>query len=145
MRNKEQTYLGFDFGMKSIGVASGQSITQTATPLTALKAKNGKPLWPDVDALIVTWKPDALIVGIPVNMDGSNSEMTRKARAFANYCQQHTGLPVFECDERLTTQEAKQIIFETEGAKALTKTSIDCFSAKLILESWMKSHILDHD
>lgn len=139
MPKSEQTYIAFDFGTKYIGVATGQTITCTATALTSLKATNGKPNWSDIIGLMKTWNPDALIVGIPYNMDGSGSEMVDKARNFAKQCQQNTGLPVYECDERLSTQEAKSILFELEGAKALTKEAIDSYSAKLILESWMQN------
>lgn len=143
MPKLEQTFIAFDFGTKSIGVATGQSITQTATPQNALKAVNGVPKWHLIKELVATWKPDALVVGIPLNMDGSMSDMGEKAKQFAERCQQQTGLPVHECDERLTTHEAKQILLETLGPKALQKTTIDSFSAKLILESWMKNHIMN--
>lgn len=139
MPNNELTLLGFDFGTKYIGVATGQSITQTATPLTTLKARDGEPRWEEVKRLVEQWSPDALVIGIPLNMDGTESDMSQKARAFAHKLSAQTNLPVHECDERLTTHEAKSLLLELYGPKALEKTTIDSFAAKLIVESWMNS------
>ena len=77
---KSFTFLGFDFGMKNIGVAVGQSITKTATPLTIINATNDNNLWQEVAKFIKTWHPDALIVGVPLNMDGTPQEMTKAAQ-----------------------------------------------------------------
>lgn len=128
-----QSYISFDFGMKNIGIAVGQIITGSATALPALKAKDGIPHWPDILLLIEQWNACALIVGIPLNMDGSTQDMTFCARKFARRLHNHSGLPVYEVDERLTTVEAKQL-FHTQTKKA--KIAIDSFAAKLILESW---------
>lgn len=137
MRNLETTFLAFDFGLKYIGVATGQTLTQTATPLTTLKAKNGQPNWDEVQTIVNEWKPDALVIGVPLNMDGTSGEMADLARNFAQLLSEHTKLPVYECDERLSSHEAKDILLETYGPKALEKTKIDSFAAKLILESWL--------
>ena len=83
-----QTVLGFDFGERRIGIATGQTITSNATPLTTLKAINQKPDWQSIEKIIAEWKPDALIVGIPTYLDGSQSEMTLKAEKF---CRQLEG------------------------------------------------------
>ena len=133
MLDKPQSYLSFDFGMKNIGIAVGQIITGSATALPALKAKDGIPHWPDILLLIDQWEACALIVGIPLNMDGSTQSMTFCARKFARRLHSHSKLPVYEIDERLTTVEAKQL-FHTQAKKA--KIAVDSFAAKLILESW---------
>ena len=78
-----QTLLGFDFGMKRIGVAVGQTVTQTARPLTTLKAVNGTPDWRAVEKLIGIWQPDAIVVGIPLNMDGTEQPISHSARQFS--------------------------------------------------------------
>lgn len=135
---KDLTLLGFDFGLRRIGVAVGQTITGTATPLDPMLAKNGAPNWEQVSKLIQTWKPDALIVGIPVNMDGSPQEITERAQGFATALGDHLHLPVYTVDERLTTKEAKQQLFDTGGYRSLEKASIDSFAAKLILETWLR-------
>src|SRR5690625_5668021 len=79
--------LAFDFGTQYIGVATGQSITQTASPLAALKAKDGQPNWEQVAELLKQWQPQLLLVGLPLNMDGSASELSRRARRFAGRLQ----------------------------------------------------------
>ncbi len=135
---KDLTLLGFDFGLRRIGVAVGQTITGTATPLEPLLAKNGEPNWEQIAKLNQIWRPDALIVGIPVNMDGTPQEITAHAQQFASALTDHLHLPVHTVDERLTTKEAKQQLFDAGGYRSLEKTSIDSFAAKLILESWLR-------
>ncbi len=128
--------LSFDFGDKSIGVAYGQSITASARPLPALKAQHGQPDWLQVERLIKEWQPDALVVGCPLNMDGTEQELTLRARKFARRLHGRFALPVEMVDERLTTVEAKARLFEEGGYRALQKDAIDSESAVLILESW---------
>lgn len=135
------TLLGFDFGTKHIGVAVGQTVTGTATPLTSLKAHDGIPQWAMVDALIKEWAPKALLVGIPLNMDGTLQLLTKQANKFANRLADRYKLPVHRVDERLTTVEAKQQLFEQGGHRALTKSQIDSYSAKLIIESWFNDNL----
>ena len=132
--------LGFDFGMKRIGVAVGQSITQTANPLTTLKAQQGIPSWKEIETLINEWKADALIVGIPYNMDNTEQSITFSARKFANRLKGRFHLPVYLVDERLTTIEAKQQLAEL-GAKYADLKQVDSYAAKIILESWLKQHL----
>jgi len=129
--------LGFDFGMKHIGVAVGQTTTRTATPLTSLKATQGIPNWDQIGQLIDTWGAKALVVGIPLNMDGTEQPITAAAKKFSNRLQDRYQLPVYPVDERLTTVEAKQQLFEAKGYRGLDKKSIDSYAAKLILESWL--------
>jgi len=74
--------LAFDYGLKNIGVATGQSMTHSATELRAINAKDGIPNWQQVEALIKEWRPKKVIVGLPLNMDGSESEMCARARKF---------------------------------------------------------------
>ena len=138
---KSSTFLGFDFGLKNVGVAVGQSITKTATPLTIINATKDNNLWQQVAKLIETWHPDALIVGVPLNMDGTPQEMTKTARKFAQQLQISSGLPVYEVDERLTTKAAREEVYRQGGYKALQKKAIDSIAAQLILESWMHEKI----
>ncbi len=135
-----QKLLAFDFGDRSIGVAVGQSITKTASPLAALKAKNGQPNWEEVEKLIQQWKPDAFVVGCPLNMDGTEQELTLRARKFGNRLHGRFGIPLEMVDERLTTVEAKSRLFEEGGYRALQKDAIDSASAVLILESWFSEY-----
>lgn len=132
--------LGFDFGTKSIGVAIGQMITATAQPLTAIKANDGIPNWNIVEKVIQDWMPDLVIVGLPLNMDGSEQPITQRAKKFANRLNGRFGVKVILQDERLTTASAKEFIFTHGGYKALEKGKIDSVSAALILESWMENN-----
>lgn len=132
------TLLGFDFGTKYIGIAVGQTITKSSRALTTVKAKEGVPAWDQVDVLIKNWRPDALIVGIPLNMDGTEQRLTQLARQFADLLRERYQLPVYEMDERLTTVEAKEQLFSQGGYKALQKDRIDSQAAQLILQSWLK-------
>ncbi|MEI6897822.1 MAG: Holliday junction resolvase RuvX [Psychromonas sp.] len=132
-----QTLLGFDYGTKSIGVATGQMITATAQPIDAIKATDGIPNWDIVEKLIKEWQPDLVVVGLPLNMDGTEQAITQRAKKFANRLNGRFGVKVTLQDERLTTASAKEFIFERGGFKALNKGKIDSVSAALILESWM--------
>lgn len=88
--------IGFDFGMKRIGVAVGQTVTKTARPLDTIQAKAGAPNWNAVQKLINKWLPDALVVGIPYNMDGSSQFTTEGALAFAQALRDRFKVPVYE-------------------------------------------------
>lgn len=131
--------LGFDFGTKSIGVAIGQAITASARPLTSLKANDGIPKWEEIAALIEEWQPDIVVVGLPLNMDGTEQEMTQRARKFANRINGRFGIKIATQDERLTTADAKARLFEFGGYKALTKGQVDSMSAVLIIESYFEN------
>jgi putative Holliday junction resolvase len=135
--NIQGTLLGFDFGMKRIGVAIGQTVTRTARPLGIIKTLAGAPQWEPLTKLIKTWQPDALVIGIPLNMDGSEQPLTQHARVFAALLEKRFKLPVFEMDERLTSVDAKARLFEAGGFKALQNTPIDSVAAQLILQNWL--------
>ena len=133
-----KTVLGFDFGTKHIGVAVGHTSPLMAQPLTSLTAQKGEPPWKEIDSLIKTWSPDALIVGIPLNMDGSEQPITQLTRFFLENLKQRSHLPVFTVDERLTTVEARARLFSSGGYRALQKKAIDSISAQLIVEMWLE-------
>jgi len=128
--------LAFDFGLRRIGVAVGQAITQSATPLAALAAQKGEPGWPEVAQLITQWHPNALLVGLPYRMDGGEQAISFAARKFALDLKNRFHLPVHLIDERLTSREAKRQLAEN-GIKPKDYPSLDSYAAKLILESWM--------
>lgn len=130
------TVLAFDFGTRSIGVAVGQSLTQSASPLAALKAKDGQPQWHLVSSLLDTWQPQLCVVGLPYNMDGTEQELTQLARKFANRLHGRFGVQVVLQDERLTTASAKEELFAEHGYRGLAKDKIDSVSACLIAEDY---------
>ncbi|MET0380217.1 MAG: Holliday junction resolvase RuvX [Spongiibacteraceae bacterium] len=136
-----ETIVAFDFGTSFIGVAVGQSITGTATPLPALKARDGIPDWAQIEKLIAEWKPQRLLIGLPLNMDGSESEMSARAKKFANRLHGRFGLPCELQDERLSSFEARGELLEQNRAnksagKKFRERGVDSLSARLILESW---------
>ncbi|MEY8710069.1 Holliday junction DNA helicase RuvA [Mangrovibacter phragmitis] len=135
------TILAFDFGTRSIGVAIGQKITGTARPLSALKAKDGIPDWEQIDRILKEWQPDFLVVGLPLNMDGTEQPLTARAKKFANRLHGRFGITVELHDERLSTVEARAGLFAQGGFKALDKGSVDSASAVVILESWFEQRV----
>ncbi|ABZ75745.1 Holliday junction resolvase YqgF [Shewanella halifaxensis HAW-EB4] len=135
----DKSVLGFDYGTKSIGIAIGQELTASARPLLSIKAVDGIPKWEEIGALITEWKPDLVVVGLPLNMDGTEQEMTQRARKFANRISGRFGVKVATQDERLTTADAKARLFEMGGYKALTKGQVDAMSAVLIVESYFEN------
>ena len=121
--------MSFDFGMKRIGVAVGQKVTQTASGLGVVQAFDGIPKWDYLDKIVLDWQPERFIVGLPINMDGSNSEMSKKAQKFSRRISSRYNIRSEMFDERLTSFEAR----EHDG-----KTHIDAIAAKIILESWLR-------
>jgi len=137
---KNQQVIAFDYGEKRIGVAVGQTVTNTATPLKPLKAKEGQPDWQEIMTLIKDWQPDYLLVGLPLNMDTTEQLLTRRAKKFANRLHGRFGLVVKMMDERLSSVEAREQLFESSGFKGLSNHSIDSQAACLILESWFNEN-----
>ena len=129
--------LGFDFGTRNIGVAVGQVITQTATALPQLKARDGIPDWNEVEAVIREWKPDAVVVGIPLNMDGTESQMSMRARKFGKRILGRFNLPFYEADERLTSFEAKEWAGKLGHKGHYGSSPVDGMAAQIILEAWL--------
>ncbi|HAT42825.1 MAG TPA: Holliday junction resolvase RuvX [Rheinheimera sp.] len=134
------TILAFDYGLKSIGVAVGQRLTGTASTLKALKAQDGTPNWDQIDALLKEWQPDLVVVGLPLNMDGTEQPFTARVHKFINRLHGRFGVKVVAQDERLTTVDARAELFSQGGFKKLSKDAVDCYSAKLILESWFDNN-----
>jgi len=130
------TLLGFDYGPAKIGVAVGQTLTGTATPLTTLRAVKQRPDWAAIGRLIESWRPDRLVVGLPLNMDDSEAPVAAGARRFARQLEGRYRLPVALVDERLTSRGAR------EAARGRPKKieELDALAAKLILETWLSEH-----
>lgn len=127
--------LGFDYGTQRIGVAFGQSLTGTAQAVCVLKAKDGIPDWTQIEALIADWKPSLFVVGIPYNLDGSESELMIRAIKFANRLNGRFHKPSYGMDERLSSVEAaEQVLEQNRGAKK--RATIDDIAAQIILENW---------
>lgn len=132
-----QRLMAFDFGLKRIGVAVGQPVTGTTQMLTPLAARDGQPDWNAVEKLLKDWQPDLLLIGIPLAMDGSELSVTPNARKFMNRLHGRFGLPVQAVDERITSKEARQQLFDYGGYKTLQNQSVDSLAAELMLQQWL--------
>ena len=139
-----RTYLGFDFGTKSLGIAVGQTITHTAQPLTAIKMQQGQPHWLSLDAVIEEWKPYGLVVGLALQPDGKHSNTSKLAEAFGQLLAQRYQIQVHYIEERLTSVAARAIYKSKASSHASQKTEIDRISAAIILESWLNSMVSEH-
>jgi putative Holliday junction resolvase len=135
----QRTVLGFDFGKKYIGVAVGQELTGSASALGSIKAKDGIPNEMELTKFIKEWQPDYLVVGLPLNMDGSEQQLTLDAKKFGNRLSNKFALKVEFQDERLTTADAKERLFAEGGYRNLKKDNIDAESARLIIESYFEA------
>lgn len=136
---KSVTALAFDYGTRNIGVAFGQSVTQSARELLPLKARDGIPRWEDVEKLLREWQPDLVIVGLPLNMDGTDSELSTRARKFARRIEGRFGVKAELHDERLSTREAKEEARDRGFSSRYAENPVDSIAARLILESWFRT------
>jgi putative Holliday junction resolvase len=140
MKKPPRTVMAFDFGLRQIGVAVGNSLLGTSQPLSILKAKEGVPDWRAVEDLVSEWRPDLLVVGEPLNMDGSTSELCERAQKFSRRLHGRLGLPVEMTDERLSSFEAKQNSREQGHRGNFKEQPIDSYAAELILQTWLAQH-----
>ncbi len=128
--------MSFDFGMSHIGVATIDIGMRCISPTAVVKAKKGKPNTDQLDFLVNTWQPTELVVGLPLNMDDSESPMSVASRKFAKYLKKRFSLPVHFVDERLTTLEAKDRSESDRPSHAV--------AAAVIGESWLNEYIVEH-
>ncbi len=132
--------LCFDYGTKNIGVATGQTITCNAQALTQCKAKDGIPNWDEIKNLLTEWQPDLVLVGLPLNMDGTESDFCQRARKFAARLHGRFGVQVELVDERLSSVEAKEEALAAGGSRDYKNNPVDAIAARIILESWLNSY-----
>ena len=125
----ERSFLGFDYGLKRVGVATGNTVLGRAQPLRTLQAE-GDRRFALIAELVQQWQPDALVVGVPLHPDGAPHENTQRAQRFARQLQGRTGLPVHLVDERYSTVQA-----QSEGARDL-----DAAAAAVILQQFLDQH-----
>ena len=130
-----QTLIGFDFGLQRIGVAVGQQITGTATALETINSHDGQPDWEAISGLLQTWRPAALVVGLPLTADGRETDFTQAVRRFVRQLKGRYHLPVHTIDERLSSREATGLHHRRDAA--LTRKGIDALAACIILQNWL--------
>ncbi len=143
MADRGEVLLAFDYGTRRIGVAVGQTTTGTASPAGVVVA-GATPDWTALERCVREWSPARLLVGLPYNMDGSETVLTGACRAFAGELARRFSLPVEFVDERLTSVTAQADLREVRrsGARArrVTREDIDANAARLILETWLREH-----
>ncbi|MFW2176687.1 MULTISPECIES: Holliday junction resolvase RuvX [unclassified Moraxella] len=139
-----KTIMGLDFGVAKMGIALGNTLTQTATPLMQFPMSNGVPDWQKLLALIAEWQVNSIVVGIPTNMDGTASEMGNRAKKFVRRLNHqlemaHIPCPIIMADERLTSREAKNLAWEYGLIKS-EKEPIDSIASAILLGSWLREN-----
>lgn len=134
---KQGYCLGFDFGLKKIGYAVGQFITHTAQPQGTIKVQDGMVDWQAIEKVIREWRPSCLVVGLPKAIDDTPLYITEYVITFSKDLERFD-LPVYLTDERMTTKEAKSLLFEKGGARALSYGKVDSVAAAILLEQWMR-------
>lgn len=129
--------MGFDFGMRRIGIAVGESVTGSARPLKTLPARDGQPDWNAVEILIRDWRPVGLVVGVPRHADGTVAEVTAPAERFARRLHGRYRLPVHTVDEQLSSHAGEQMLNSRGRRGSFHKEEIDRAAAAVILETWL--------
>lgn len=124
--------IAFDYGTKKIGVAVGQTETYTSSPLQIIINKDDKVNWSEISILLNEWKPELIIIGKPLNMDGSDSEIMKQVEKFYQKLKNTYDINLEYIDERLTTFEAKQILEDTDV------NQVDANAAKILIDNWFE-------
>jgi len=131
-----QTLLAFDFGLKRTGVAVGNTVTGGARPLTTISEEENSKRFAAIEALVAEWKPERLLVGLPLAPDGAETEISKRARRFGNQLHGRFGLPVEFVDERYSSAVAEDAMKPGRG----DKHKIDAAAAAVILQAWLDEH-----
>ena len=122
--------VAFDYGTKKIGVAVGQTETYTSSPLQIIYNEHEKTNWSEINILIDEWNPDLILVGKPINMDGTESDIMQRVDNFFKKLEKISNVDCEYIDERLTTFEAKEILGEDRVAE------VDAHAAKILIDNW---------
>lgn len=135
------TVIGFDYGARRIGAALGNRISASARALEVVANGAGGPNWQRIDALLREWRPDALLVGLPLTLDSGEQANSQAARAFAAALHARSKLPVLLVDERLSSREAAQRFAARRAsgeAKRKHAAALDAVAAEVIVEQWLR-------
>ncbi|HRF87624.1 MAG TPA: Holliday junction resolvase RuvX [Pseudomonadales bacterium] len=131
-----QTLLAFDYGLRHIGVAVGQTLISSSNPAGIVRARDGVPDWNAIAKLIKEWQPQLLLVGLPLNMDGTDSPMSLRARKFSRQLQEKYKVAVELVDERLSSFAAKQARKEAQSSIDFGRDTVDAEAACIILQDY---------
>ena len=137
--NSQQLIIAFDFGTQKTGMAVGSSIIESATPLALFPMKDGIPNWDELLKIIKQHQPNLFLVGLPLNMDDSESELSTRARKFARRLRHQTNIETLMVDERLTTREARDELDHYHAQGRAKKLAADSIAAALFIESWYRN------
>ena len=137
--SKPVTVMSFDYGTEKIGIAIGQSISSTAEPLTIIRARDGIPNWSQITSLIESWRPNFFVVGLPYNLDGSDSKLLQRALKFAQRLNGRFNIPTFGIDESLSSKAAAEK-FKAGNPQNSVRKEIDDVAAQIILETWFSEY-----
>jgi putative Holliday junction resolvase len=141
-----RVFIGFDYGQKFIGVAVGSTHSRQAQPIATLRVSASKlPDWNEIAKIIGEWRPHGLVIGLPLNMDGTDQPMTRAARAFGDRLRERYNLPIHMVDERLTTRAAKDRLYAAGVAGTRQKRHLDKLAAQAILQAFLEEQPLLSD
>ena len=132
-----ETIIAIDFGLRNIGVAVGNTLSLTSRPLTIVQARDGVPDWDALSSIFDEWRPDRILVGNPLNMDDSESDMGRQAARFARRIEGRFGLTVTLVDERLSSREAKADALAAGHRGDFASIPVDDEAAAIILATWL--------
>jgi len=136
--NAPNTIMAFDFGTQKMGMAVGQSLIESANPLPLFPMKDGIPNWDELLKIVKSHQPGLFLVGLPLNMDDSESELSKRARKFARRLRHQTNIETLMVDERLTTREARDELDHYQAQGRGKKLSADSIAAALLIESWYR-------
>ncbi|HET8800283.1 MAG TPA: Holliday junction resolvase RuvX [Marinobacter sp.] len=136
--------LAFDFGLRRIGVATGQEMLGAGQPLAMIPARDGMPDWDRVAGILREWQPDLVLVGLPLNMDDTENDMCARARKFGKRLHGRFHVAVEMVDERLTSFEAKGDVMAAGGRRDFGRHGVDDRAAVLILETWCRQQTDDN-
>ena len=131
--------LAFDFGTRRIGVAMGNTLVRVAHPLVTVAADTPASTFAAIAALLDEWRPQQLVVGLPMHADGTPHAMTARATAFARELAQRHGVPVAMVDERWTTEAAQDLLTASKSGRG-GRAERDQIAAQLILQAWFDEH-----
>ena len=139
--------IGFDFGLRRIGVAAGDTLTRGARPVGFLPASGGEPDWQAVARVVADWDPAVLVVGVPYNMDGTAGPLTPAALGFAAELERRFQRPVVGVDERLSSREAEDLLrrqrVSGERTRRVRHGDVDAVAACVLLEQWLRERSVE--
>lgn len=137
--SKPYMIMAFDFGTQKMGIAVGQSMIESANPLALFPMKDGIPNWDELLKIVKQYQPTLFLVGLPLNMDDTESELSARSRKFARRLRHQTNIETLMVDERLTTREARDELDHYQAQGRGKKLAADSIAAALFIESWYRT------